>query len=109
MKVKYYTVIVDEVADISNKEQLSLALRYVLDGGVKEVFCGSGENHCESLAQAIIQWLATHGLPFTTTREVSAMMVQLSCATEGPIGNVLPLCSTPLKSWCCLYLRNSSI
>lgn len=38
MKVKYYTVIVDEFADISNKEQPSLALWYVLDGGVKEAF-----------------------------------------------------------------------
>ena len=34
-KAKYYTIIADEVTDLSNKEQLSLALRYVLDGKVK--------------------------------------------------------------------------
>lgn len=38
IRAKYYTVIADEVADVSNKEQLSLALRYVLDGGGKEAF-----------------------------------------------------------------------
>ena len=38
IRAKYYTVIADEVADVSNKEQLSLALRYVLDGSVTEVF-----------------------------------------------------------------------
>jgi len=75
MKMKYYTMIADEVADISNKEQLLLALWYVLDGGVKEVFVEVERITGESLAQAILQWLATHGLPFTTTREVSATIV----------------------------------
>ena len=37
-KSKYYNVIVDEVADISNKEQLSVSLRYVYYGTVKKVF-----------------------------------------------------------------------
>ena len=37
---KYYTVIADEVTD-SNKEQLSIVLRYVQIDVVKEVFVGS--------------------------------------------------------------------
>ena len=61
-QAKYYTIIADEVTDLSNKEQLSLALRYVLDGKVKEVFVDfiyveriTGE----VLAQAILRW---HGI-----------------------------------------------
>ena len=34
-RAKYYSVIADEVVDVSNKEQLSLTVRYVLDGTVK--------------------------------------------------------------------------
>ena len=30
-EAKFYTVIADEVADVPNKEQLSIALRYVFD------------------------------------------------------------------------------
>jgi len=37
-KAKYYSVIADEVADIGNKEQLSISIRYNLDNCVKEVF-----------------------------------------------------------------------
>jgi len=36
--VTYYSVIADEVCDISNKEQLSISLHYTLNGSVKEVF-----------------------------------------------------------------------
>ena len=70
-RAKYYTIIADEVTDLSNKEQLSLALRYVLDGRVKEVFVDfmfveriTGE----MLAQAILQWLATWNLPHSDIR-----------------------------------------
>ena len=70
-KAKYYTIIADEVTDLSNKEQLSLALRYVLDGRVKEVFVDfifveriTGE----VLAQAILQWLATWNIPHSDIR-----------------------------------------
>ena len=35
---KYYSVIADEVADVANKEQLSLCSRYVHNEHVKEVF-----------------------------------------------------------------------
>ena len=37
-RARFYTIIADEVADISNKEQLSLVLRYILDDAVKEMF-----------------------------------------------------------------------
>ena len=37
---KYYTVIADEVTDASNKEQLSIVLRYVQVDVIKEVFVG---------------------------------------------------------------------
>ena len=35
---RYYTIIADEITDFSNKEQLSLALRNVLNGSVREGF-----------------------------------------------------------------------
>ena len=35
---KYYSIIADEVTDCSNKEQLSLSLRYVTDENVREMF-----------------------------------------------------------------------
>ena len=37
---KVYTLIADEVTDVSNHEQLSICLRYVHGGNVKEVFVG---------------------------------------------------------------------
>ena len=62
---KYYTVIADEVTDASNKEQLSIVLRYVQVDVIKEVFVGfiyvervTGE----SLANAILKCLETAGL-----------------------------------------------
>ena len=70
-RAKYYTIIADEVTDLSNKEQLSLALRYVLNGTVKEVFVDfifveriTGQ----VLAQAILQWLETWNLPHSNIR-----------------------------------------
>ena len=46
-KAKFYSVIADEVTDSANKEELSLALRYILDGSIKEVcgFCRSRAHH----------------------------------------------------------------
>ena len=64
-KSKYYTVIVDEVTDISYKKQLSISLRYVYYGTVKEVFVAfvsveriTGKN----IAAAILNWIQTVGL-----------------------------------------------
>ena len=35
---KFYSIIADEVADVGNREQLSLSLRFILDDDVNEVF-----------------------------------------------------------------------
>lgn len=64
-RAKFYSVIADEVTDSANKEELSLALRYILDGSIKEVFVDFVEvEHITGavLAQAILQWLTAHGL-----------------------------------------------
>ena len=37
-RAKFYSVIADEVTDSANKEELSLALWYILDVTIKEVF-----------------------------------------------------------------------
>ena len=37
-QAKFYTVIADELSNVSNKEQLSIAIRYVLNGTVHESF-----------------------------------------------------------------------
>ena len=70
-KSKCYTVVVDEVTDISNKEQLSISLRYVYYGTVKEVFIAfvsveriTGKN----IAAAILNWIQTVGLSTSDMR-----------------------------------------
>ena len=64
-QANFYSIIADEVTDAANKEELSIALRFVLDGTVKEVFVDFVEVERitgKVLAQAILQWLSTHGL-----------------------------------------------
>lgn len=64
-KAKFYSVIADELCDVSNTEQLSISFRYVLDGNVKEVFADFVEVERitgKQLADAIIQSLTTWGL-----------------------------------------------
>ena len=64
-QAKFYSVIADEVTDTANKEELSLSLRFVFNGRVKEVFVDFVEVERitgQVLAQAILQWLSTHGL-----------------------------------------------
>ena len=38
-QTKFYTVIADEASDVSNKEQLSIAIRYVLNGTIESCYC----------------------------------------------------------------------
>ncbi len=62
---KFYTLIADEVTDVSNKEQLSICLRYVHGRTVKEVFvCYRSVERItgKSLADTILSWLYTVGL-----------------------------------------------
>ena len=66
-KSKYYTVIADEVNDVSNKEQISISLRYVHYGTVKEVFIAFVSVEFEritgkNIAAAILDWIQTVGL-----------------------------------------------
>ena len=71
-RAKFYSVIADEVTDTANKEELSISLRFVLDGTVKEVFVDFVEVERitgQVLAQAILQWLSTHGLSPTNLRD----------------------------------------
>ena len=49
---RYYTILVDETKDISKKEQLTLILRYVLNGVVHERFISY--SYCEELHAAAI-------------------------------------------------------
>ena len=64
----YYTFIADEVTDCSNKEQLSLMLRYVnpLDNLIREDFVAFIECECgitgSALAEKIGTFLTGHGL-----------------------------------------------
>ncbi len=62
---KYYTVIADEVTDVSNKEQLSLTLRYISNGAVRESFLDFIEVERitgRALGEAILHWLGSNGL-----------------------------------------------
>ena len=64
-RAKFFSVIADEVTDTANKEELSLSLRFLLDGTVREVFVDFVEVERitgQVLAQAILQWLSTHDL-----------------------------------------------
>ena len=60
-KAKFYTILADELSDISNKEQLYF--RYVLDGNVKEVFADfaeveriTGKVHAETIMNSLARW-----------------------------------------------------
>lgn len=62
-EAKYFSVIADEVYDVSNKEQLSLSLQYALDSCVKEVFMDfvfvdriTGSAIAEAILQCLSQW-----------------------------------------------------
>ena len=62
-RAKFYSVIADEVTDTANKEELSISLRFVLDGTIKEVFVDFMEVERitgQVLAQTILQWISTH-------------------------------------------------
>lgn len=54
-----------------NREQLSLTVRYVFNGTVKEMFVDFVEVDRitgKSLAEAILHWLHAHGLPASDMR-----------------------------------------
>lgn len=64
-QVKFYSVIADKVTDAANKEELSLSLRFVFYGVVKEMFVDFLEVERITgrvLGQNILQELPTQGL-----------------------------------------------
>ena len=70
-QAKYYTVIADEVSDVSNKEQLSIAIRYVLNGTVHESFIDFVEVERitgDALASTILHCVRSWGLLLSNMR-----------------------------------------
>ena len=64
-KAKFYLLIADEVANVGNKEQLSLSLCYILDDEVNEVFIDFVEVERmtgRELVNGILQSLVVCGL-----------------------------------------------
>ena len=60
---KFYCVIADEVTDASNKEELSIVIRYIHDGQIREVFVDFVEVERitgKVLGEAILKWLRDH-------------------------------------------------
>ena len=70
-KAKFYSIMADEVTDISNKEQLSVSFRYLQGDSVKEVFLDFIEVERITgrvLADAILKSLGTWDLPVKNMR-----------------------------------------
>jgi hypothetical protein len=68
---KYYSIIADELTDCSNKEQLSLSVRYVTNEAVKEMFLDFVEFERitgQALSDAILQWLELNELSVADMR-----------------------------------------
>ena len=62
---RFFSIIADEVTDAADREELSNAVQYILNGEIKEVFVDFVEVDRitgEVLAQNILQWLRMHGL-----------------------------------------------
>ena len=70
-QAEFYSIIADEVCDVSNKEQLSLCLRYVHKDVVKEVFLDFAQVKRitgKELANTILHKLTAWGLPLSKLR-----------------------------------------
>lgn len=70
-EAKFHSIIADEVCDVSNKEQLSLCLRYIRDCHIKEMFVDSVEVERitgRELAGKICYYLTAWGLPLSNLR-----------------------------------------
>ena len=65
-RAKFCSIIADEVTDKSNKEELSLVIRYVHEGQIREVFVDVVEVERITgrvLGEAILKWLRDHNIP----------------------------------------------
>ena len=68
---QYYSIVADEVTDVSNKEELSLVLRYMFNDEIKEVFVDFIQVERitgEVLGRTIIEWLSNHNLSLSNMR-----------------------------------------
>ena len=82
-KAKYFSIMADEVADASNKEQLSISCRYVWEGGVKEVFVDFVEVARitgKEIADAIINSVCSGGLSLQYVRGLMELQIWLVLA-----------------------------
>ena len=64
-QAKFYSIIADEVTDVSNKEELSLVIRYVHEEQVREVFVDFVEVERitgQVLGETILRWLRNHNI-----------------------------------------------
>ncbi len=62
---KFYSIIADEVTDVSNKEEWSLVIRYIHDGQIREVFVDFLQVERitgKFLGNAILKWLRNHSI-----------------------------------------------
>ena len=62
---KFYSIIADEVTDVSNREELSLVVHYLYNKEVKEVFVDFIEVERitgKVLGESILQWLTSHNI-----------------------------------------------
>ena len=74
-------IIADEVTDVSNREELSLVVRYLYNKEVKEVFVDFIEVERitgKVLGESILQWLTSHNISLQICM-VSAMMSPQTC------------------------------
>ena len=62
---RFYSIIADEVTDVSNKEELSLVIRYLYEEQIKEVFVDFIEVEQitgQVLGETILNWLRSHNI-----------------------------------------------
>ena len=68
---QFYSIIADEVTDVSNKEELSLVLRYMFNDEIKEVFVDFIQVERitgEVLGSTIIEWLCNDNVSLSNMR-----------------------------------------
>lgn len=98
-QAKFYTVIAHEVSDVSNKEQLSVAIRYVLSGTVHESFIDFAEVERitgEALASTILHCVQAWGLSLSNMRD------QYCNGASNMSGAVDPS-SNRKRQWLCIF------
>jgi len=103
-KAKYYSVIADEVADIGNKEQLSILVHYALNNCVKEVFLDyvqldriTGKEIADAILSKLELWELNVGDLRGQRYDGSSQRLQSTCTRKGSIGLVYTLCCTSVK------------